>query len=104
MTEQTVVEEQPVPNLKAERVQEELRAGGWTLVQEDQTIERVKEFPTPEVAVLYGAFVSRFASAAGLPVTVSFSGGQVGVSLCAPQAEGLAGELTESVLTFARQI
>ncbi|HEV8581859.1 MAG TPA: hypothetical protein VGX68_22550 [Thermoanaerobaculia bacterium] len=110
MHRQTAVEGQyrqdPVAQrLKAERVQEELKAmAGWAPAAEEAAIERVRVFPTPEVAALYGAFVSRFASAAGLFVTVSFAGGQVGVTVSAPQVDGCRGELTESVLAFARQL
>lgn len=91
--------------LKSERVQEELRAmPGWKLAHEDKAIDRVKVFPTPEVAALYGAFVSRYASAAGFQATVSFSGGQVNVTVYAPPVNGCAGELTEAVLAFARHL
>jgi pterin-4a-carbinolamine dehydratase len=91
--------------LKSERVQEELKAmTGWKLAHEEKAIDRVRVFPTSEVAALYGAFVSRFASAAGFSVTVSLSGGQVGLTVYAPQLNGCPAELTESVLAFARQI
>ncbi len=94
-----------VQRLKSERVQEELRAmPGWELAHEEKTIERVKVYPTPEVAALYAAFVTRFASAAGFFVNVGLSGGQACVTVYAPQINGCPGEVTESVLAFARQL
>ncbi len=91
--------------LKSERVQEELRAmPAWQLAHEEKAIESVKTFPTPEVAALYAAYAARYGTAAGYPVTVSISGGQVCVTVFAPQVNGCAGDLTESVLAFARQV
>jgi pterin-4a-carbinolamine dehydratase len=91
--------------LKSERVQEALKAmTGWKLAHEEAAIERVKTFPTPEVAALYGAFVARFASAAGFFVTLDLAGGQVAVTVRGPQINGCWGEVTESVLAFARQL
>jgi pterin-4a-carbinolamine dehydratase len=97
--------QEAVQRLKSERVQEELKAmAGWTLAAEEKAIERVRTFPTPEVAALYGAFVSRFASTAGVFVTVSLAGGQASVTVYGPQINGCWGEVTESVLDFARQL
>jgi pterin-4a-carbinolamine dehydratase len=94
-----------VQRLKSERVQEALKAmPAWGLAHGEQAIASAKVFPTPDVAASYGAFVSRFASAAGYSVTVSLTGGQVCVTLYAPQVNGCPGELTESVLGFAKQL
>jgi pterin-4a-carbinolamine dehydratase len=91
--------------LKSERVQEELKAmAGWALANEDKGIERVKTYPTPEVAALYAAFVTRFASAAGYFVTVDLAGGWVCVTVYAPQVNGCPSEVDLPVLAFARQI
>ena len=99
------VPQPPVQKLKSERVQEELKAmPAWQLARDEKAIACVKTFPTPEVAALYAAFASRFASAAGFAVTVSLSGGQVCVTVYAQQINGCPGELTESVLGFAKQL
>jgi pterin-4a-carbinolamine dehydratase len=91
--------------LKSERVQEELKAmPAWQLAHEEKAIECVKTFPTPEVAALYAAYAARYGTAAGYSVTVSISGGQVCVTVFAPQVNGCTGDLTESVLAFARQL
>jgi pterin-4a-carbinolamine dehydratase len=97
--------EPAVQRLKSERVQEELKAmPAWELAHEEKAIERAKSFPTPEVAALYTAYVTGYAAAAGFAVTVNVTGGQVCVTVYAPQINGCAGELTESVLGFARQL
>jgi pterin-4a-carbinolamine dehydratase len=95
-----------VQRLKSERVEEELQAmSGWALAREEKAIECVKTFPTSEVAALYAAFVSRFASAAGFFVTVSLAGGQVCLTVFPPQSNGCRGEVVDlPVLAFARQL
>lgn len=91
--------------LKAERVQEELKAmPGWRLASGGKAIHRAKAFPTAEVARLYGTFVTGYAGALGLPVLTSSSGGQVVVILHAPRSHGRIGQLTESVLDLARRL
>src|SRR4030095_29247 len=55
--------------LKAERVQEELKAmPGWRLASGGKAIHRAKAFPTAEVARLYSTFVTGYAGAPDLPV------------------------------------
>ena len=114
----------PRQNLKAERVQEDLTAAqvkgkdrlkaervqellatliGWRLGA-DGALERTKVFPTPEVAALYGAFVSRFASAAGFFVALSLVGAKVGLLVFPPKRKGAPGEPTDEVFAFARQL
>jgi len=103
--EEILVVVDPEAALKAERVQEALRAmPEWQLTLEGQAITRVKDLPTPEVASLYTAYVTGFAGSVGLPVAVSVSDGLVLVTLYAPSGGGCVGGLTESVLDFAGQI
>ncbi len=103
--EEILVVHDPEEPLKSERVEEALKAmPDWDLTLEGQAVTRVKELPTPEVASLYTAYVTGFAGTAGLPVTVSVSGGIVLVTLFAPRKGDCMGGLTESVLGFARQI
>lgn len=91
--------------LKAERVQEALKVmPGWRLAPGGKAINRAKAFPTAEVARLYGAFVTGFAGALGLPVVTSAAGGQVIVTLHSPRSHGRIGQLTESVLELARRL
>jgi hypothetical protein len=91
--------------LKAERVQEMLRAmPEWQVTLEGKAINRVKAFPTPAVAALYGGYVIGLAGALDLPVTVSVAGGQVLVTLNEHRECGHLVELTEMVVGFAQQI
>jgi pterin-4a-carbinolamine dehydratase len=91
--------------LKAERVQEELKAmTGWAAIDRETAIENVKTFATPDLAGLYGGFVIQSAAATGHPVAVSVNGNQVCVTLYTPDIDGCPGELTLPVLAFARQL
>ena len=95
----------PEEPLKSERVEEALRAmPDWEVTLEGQSITRVKELPTPEVASLFTAYVTGFAGTLGQPVAVSVSGGLVLVTLFAKASGNCMGGLTQSVLDFARQI
>src|SRR6185295_15149434 len=91
--------------LKSERVQEELKAmAGWALAREEQAVENVKTFATPELAGLYGAFAIQSAAATGNAVTVNLSGNQVCVTVFGQEIDGCLGELSLPVLAFARQL
>lgn len=91
--------------LKAERVQEMLRAmPQWQQILEGKGINRVRSFPSPEVAMLYGTFVTGFAKAHELPVNLSLCGGKVAIALHARRNRGRLGALTEEVVGFAQQI
>jgi pterin-4a-carbinolamine dehydratase len=91
--------------LKSERVQELLKAlPGWRLQPGGKAINRVKGFPTPEVARQYSGFVASYAGAMGLPVILNVAGGQVVITLHAPRSRGRAGLVTEAVVDFARRL
>ena len=103
--EEILVVVDPEEPLKSERVEEALQAmPDWQVTLEGQSITRVKELPTPEVASLYTAYLTGFAGTLGQPVALSVSGGLVMVTLYAPRKGDCVGGLTESVLDFARQI
>ena len=94
-----------VQRLKSERIQEELKAmPAWELVDEEEAIDCVKNFPTTYVAALYTAYVTAYAAAAGFSVTLSVTGGQVCVTVYAQPINGCPGELDLPVLAFARQL
>ena len=91
--------------LKSERVQELLKAmPGWRLQAGGKAVNRVKGFPTSEVARKYSSFVASFAGAMELPVILNVAGGQVVVTLHAPRGHGRIGLLTEAVVDFARRL
>ena len=95
----------PEEPLKSERVEEALKAmPEWELTLEDDSITRVKELPTPEVAALYTAYVTALAGALDQAVNVSVFSGMVMITLYARNHGGCISGLTESILDFARQI
>ena len=68
--------------LKAERVQEKLRAvPGWRLLAGGKAVDRVREFQDPRVAAAWAQFVHLYAERAGLPAEVTVSGARVLVIL-----------------------
>lgn len=105
---------QPRRNLKPERVQERIlreRAQeqiktlpGWELTTDAKAVHRAKEFPTPEIASLFSAYVVGFAGALSLPVAVNHSAGQVVVTLTAKPNRGRLTVVTDAVLDFARRL
>ena len=91
--------------LKAERVQEMLQAmPSWRLLEGGKSIDRAFLFPSPQVAGAYSAFVLSYASAAGHAVNLDHQKSQVVVTLTAPRTKGRQGDLTEDILTFARNL
>jgi hypothetical protein len=122
------------PDLKPERVQEELAAAlalageplktasvqerlrreyaqevlqalpGWRLTADGKALHRAKELPSPSIASLYSAYVTGFAGALSLPVAVNVSGGQVMVTLHARRNHGRLTAVTDAVLEFARRL
>jgi pterin-4a-carbinolamine dehydratase len=92
----------PVEKLKAERVQERLAAmPAWSLTHGGTAVSRAYDFPDSRVASSYASFVSDFASAMNVPVSMSLSGGRITLKLQgSPRLAGHAG-LTEAVLDFA---
>jgi hypothetical protein len=91
--------------LKPERVQEFLAAWpDWSLGMGDRALLRTRVFPNPAVASSYGAFVTRFATAHGLPVSIDVDSGKVQIALFSPRdGEGLQ-PLTEVVLQLAEAL
>ncbi|HYG65255.1 MAG TPA: hypothetical protein VEL74_21925 [Thermoanaerobaculia bacterium] len=68
--------------LKAERVQEKLRAApGWRLLAGGKAVDRVREFHDPRVAAAWAQFVHLYAERAGFPAEVTVSGARVMVIL-----------------------
>jgi hypothetical protein len=90
--------------LKAERVQlVQSRLSsmpGWELINDKTAIQRVKEFPDPRVATTYAAYVTEFAAASKMPVSVLLSGTRAVVTL---RGIGLnrGREATGALLDFA---
>jgi pterin-4a-carbinolamine dehydratase len=86
--------------LKAERVQEKLRAlPGWRLLAGGKALDRVREFQDPRVAVAWAQFASLSAERAGLPAEVTVSGHRVLLIL---RDRIHRGALSDAVLDFAK--
>lgn len=95
----------PVPELKPERVQKFLEAWpDWTLGMEGRALLRTRVFPNPTVASSYGAFVTRFATAHGLPVAIDVQRGKVQIALFSPRDDERLQPLTEVVLQLAEAL
>jgi hypothetical protein len=95
----------PDPFLKPERVQEFLAAWpDWTLGLEGRSVLRTRTFPNPAVASSYGAFVTRFATAHGLPVSIDVQGGKLQIALFSPRDDEGFQPLTEAVLQLAESL
>ena len=90
--------------LKAERVQEELKTmPGWQLTADGEAIDRIREFPTKDLAVVYVNFVAMMASLQEQPLDLSLWTNVVIVALSAELAPGHR-EVTQEVLDFARML
>jgi pterin-4a-carbinolamine dehydratase len=97
--------ESPQARLKAERVQEKLRAmPGWRLVPGGWAIGRLREFPDPRSAVAYAAFLAEFASRSRQPIGIDLMGTRVGITLWTKPVHGRRVGLSEAVLNFARAL
>jgi hypothetical protein len=87
--------------LKAERVQERLRAlpGGWRLLDGGQGIRRLRLFPTAHAAASHAGFVVQSAAHAGQPVAVELAGPQLGIVIRARSCG-----LSDAALDFAQAL
>lgn len=91
--------------LKPERVQKFLEAWpDWTLGMEGRAILRTRIFPNPAVASSYGAFVTRFSTARGLPVSIDVQGGTLQIALFSRRDDEGFQPLTEAVLQLAESL
>ena len=89
----------PGTALKAERVQEELKAmPGWELFPHGKALHRAREFAVPMVAAKFASYAAELAATAHQSVQLQWSGTRVSVIL-----HGRGG-ITETLLGFARQL
>jgi pterin-4a-carbinolamine dehydratase len=92
-------------DLKAERVQELLRAvPGWTLTPGGRAIDRVRVFTDPGVAEAYATYVARLARLARQAVTIDHAASQVIVTIYGQMHEVCIGELSEGAFDLAAAI
>lgn len=95
----------PPERLKAERVQELLKAmPGWALVPGGRTITRKREFDSPPAAASFAVFVAGLASEAQRAVRLDLSGSSVVVTLPGRTGREPREDLSLEILGFAQQI
>ncbi|HEV8583019.1 MAG TPA: hypothetical protein VGX68_28460 [Thermoanaerobaculia bacterium] len=88
--------------LKAERVQEELKAmPGWRLLPNGSSLHRSRQFYLPGEAARYAAFAGELAASQHQRIELYLSGTRVTVVVFGPK--GIGG-ITKNVLGFARQL
>ena len=88
--------------LKAERVQEELKAmPGWKLAPRGKELTRFRQFGQPAGAARFASFVADMAVADRQRVQLRIDGNRVALTLQCRRGYGV---LTTSVLEFARQL
>ncbi len=93
-----------VDPLKAERVEEKLRAApAWRIYSAGQMLQKSKQFPGKIEAMLYSSFVSSLASSLNVPVEVRLLGLWVVVTMRGFGRKGQA-VLSDPQLDFAALI
>jgi transcriptional regulator with XRE-family HTH domain len=93
------------PGLKAERVQESLRAmPGWRLLPTGRAIERARQFKEPAHSEAFAVFVARLSLTERQPATIDLTESQVIVTLHAPAHPDCTGGLTQAALDLAAAI
>ena len=93
--------------LKPERVQIMLllqALPGWQVLPNGRVIDRVRQFPSTELAMAYAAFSERLARGVKMPISIHLADRVVLLTLRSPSRHGRLEPLTERVLDLARQL
>jgi hypothetical protein len=93
--------------LKPERVQIMLllqALPGWQVLPNGRMIDRVRQFPSTELAMSYAAFSEKLARGVKLPISIHVADRVVLLALRSPSRHGRLEPLTERVLDLARQL
>jgi pterin-4a-carbinolamine dehydratase len=92
--------------LKAERVQDKLRAmPGWSVSgRSRQNLERVWELPDNRIAMAFVQLINELANYHRMTAVVRVTGGQVGVTLRGKGGRGAHAGITETMLDFAQML
>jgi len=93
--------------LKPERVQIMLllqALPGWQVLPNGRVIDRVRQFPSTELAMSYAAFSEKLARGVKLPISIHVADRVVLLALRSPSRHGRLEPLTERVLDLARQL
>jgi pterin-4a-carbinolamine dehydratase len=91
--------------LKAERVQDRLtRMPGWRMTGRGRSLSRVREFPDAPTAAAYAGYLTQLAVQRGQPLSVELTEASVTVTVRGKAHRGLRAGLTEDDLEFARSL
>lgn len=93
--------------LKPERVQIMLllqALPGWQVLPNGRVIDRVRQFPSVELAMAYAAFSEKLARGVKMPISIHVADRVVLLTLRSPLQHGRLQPLTERVLELARQL
>lgn len=77
---------------------------GWQVLPNGRVIDRVRQFPSTELAMAYAAFSERLARGVKLPISIHVADRAVLLTLRSPLSHGRLEPLTERVLDLARQL
>jgi pterin-4a-carbinolamine dehydratase len=105
LSEEPLITQPVKTDLKAERVQDSLRAiPTWSLDETGTAIRRTRQFGRLAEAEAYAGFVGTLASSKRQPVTVTLAGKRVEITLTGQPQQGRAGGLTKAVFKLAALI
>lgn len=92
--------------LKAERVQDKLRAmPGWSVsARSRRSLERVWELPDNRIAMAFVQLVNELATHHRMTAVVRLAGAQVGVTLRGRSGRGANAGVTDTMLDFAKML
>lgn len=93
--------------LKPERVQLMLlmqSLPGWQVLPSGRVIDRMRQFPSTELAMEYARFAEKLARGVKLPISIHLANDVVLVTLRNPIRHGRLQPLTQRVLDLARQL
>ncbi|HWM93594.1 MAG TPA: hypothetical protein VN493_22740 [Thermoanaerobaculia bacterium] len=93
--------------LKPERIQLMLRLQslpGWQVQPDAKAIDRVRQFPSSELAMTYAGFAEKLARRMKVPLSVHLADRVVLVTLRGPKLHGRPGPVTQRVLDLALQL
>ena len=94
-------------HLKPERMQLMLllqSLPGWQVLPNGRVIDRVRQFPSTELAMEYARFAEKLARGVKLPISIHLANQVVLVTLRSPSRHGRLEPVTQRVLDLARQL
>lgn len=97
--------DEDAPQARARQIMLLLQAlPGWQVLPNGRVIDRVRQFPSTELAVAYAAFAEKLARGVKMPISIHLADRAVLLTLRSPKRHGRLEPLTERVLDLARQL